>query len=87
MQTSPHPMQTLYHSAMLVCISLIGILPLRFACMCFSDRNSSSNMKIDTLAFVNVMLSSHNPKVFHPHINVIVPVSTRQTLSFPYCTK
>ena len=33
-------------------------------------------MKIDTLAFVNVMLSSHNPTVFHPHINVLVPVST-----------
>ena len=41
----------------------------------FSDKNSSSNMKIDTLAFLNCLLMNHSPTVFHPHINVIVPVS------------
>lgn len=37
------------------------------------EKNSSSNMKIDTLAFLNCLLSNHNPTVFHPHINVLVP--------------
>ncbi len=33
-------------------------------------------MKIDTLSFLNVLLISHQPSVFHPHIDVLVPVST-----------
>ncbi|XP_060552206.1 cullin-associated NEDD8-dissociated protein 1-like [Ruditapes philippinarum] len=37
------------------------------------DKNSTSNMKIDTLAFLNCLLSNHSPVVFHPHITVIVP--------------
>ncbi|KAL3888576.1 hypothetical protein ACJMK2_001063 [Sinanodonta woodiana] len=37
------------------------------------DRNSTSNMKIDTLAFLNCILTHHNPIVFHSHIKVIVP--------------
>lgn len=37
------------------------------------DRNSSSNMKIDTLAFVQALLTSHPPEVFHPHMGVLVP--------------
>ncbi|GIY90141.1 cullin-associated NEDD8-dissociated protein 1 [Caerostris darwini] len=36
------------------------------------DKNSSSNMKIDTLSFLNCLLSHHPPEVFHPHIDAIV---------------
>ncbi|PFX22174.1 Cullin-associated NEDD8-dissociated protein 1 [Stylophora pistillata] len=37
------------------------------------DKSSTSNMKIDTLAFLGCILSQHPPKVFHPHIRVLVP--------------
>ncbi|EEC03282.1 tip120, putative, partial [Ixodes scapularis] len=37
------------------------------------DKNSSSNMKIDTLAFLHCLLTYHSPSVFHPHINTLVP--------------
>lgn len=37
------------------------------------DRNSSSNMKIDTLAFVQSLLTTHPPEVFHPHMGALVP--------------
>lgn len=30
-------------------------------------------MKIDTLSFLNVLLKSHRPEVFHPHIQVLLP--------------
>lgn len=30
-------------------------------------------MKIDALAFLHVLLNSHNPEVFHPHIKLILP--------------
>lgn len=34
-------------------------------------------MKIDTLSFLNCLLVNHAPSVFHPHIQVIVPVCTK----------
>jgi len=37
------------------------------------DKNSSSNMKIDTLSFLNTLLSNHKNVVFHPHIKILVP--------------
>lgn len=37
------------------------------------DKNSSSNMKIDTLAFVHTLLITHQPEVFHAHMSVIAP--------------
>lgn len=40
-----------------------------------SDKNSTSNMKIDTLGFLCVMLQTHNPQVFHPHMPTIVPLA------------
>ena len=46
----------------------------------FRDKNSSSNMKIDTLSFIHCLLSSHNPGVFHPYISVLVPVSNMSKL-------
>lgn len=47
-----------------------------FAFSIFRDKSSTSNMKIDTLAFLGCILAQHPPKVFHPHIHVLVPVST-----------
>lgn len=38
-----------------------------------TDKSTSSNMKIDALSFLYVLLSSHHPEVFHPHVNVILP--------------
>uniref|UniRef100_A0A671PRT6 Cullin-associated NEDD8-dissociated protein 1-like n=1 Tax=Sinocyclocheilus anshuiensis TaxID=1608454 RepID=A0A671PRT6_9TELE len=38
-----------------------------------TDKSTSSNLKIDALVFLNVLLSSHNPEIFHPHISVILP--------------
>ncbi|XP_014662099.1 PREDICTED: cullin-associated NEDD8-dissociated protein 1-like [Priapulus caudatus] len=40
---------------------------------CLGYKNSSSNMKIDTLAFLNCVMAAHSPEVFHPHINILVP--------------
>ncbi|XP_046857896.1 cullin-associated NEDD8-dissociated protein 1-like [Xenia sp. Carnegie-2017] len=37
------------------------------------DKNSTSNMKIDTLTFLSVIVSQHSPSVFHPHIAVLLP--------------
>ncbi|KAL5015536.1 hypothetical protein ScPMuIL_009806 [Solemya velum] len=36
------------------------------------DKNSSSNMKIDTLSFLNCILIHHHPSVFHPHVKILV---------------
>ncbi|KAG9510927.1 Cullin-associated NEDD8-dissociated protein 1, partial [Fragariocoptes setiger] len=38
-----------------------------------ADKNSTSNMKIDALSFVDGLLRKHPPQVFHPHIQVILP--------------
>ena len=46
-----------------------------FSNLFFRDKNSTSNMKIDTLAFLNCLLSNHSPVVFHSHIKIIIPVS------------
>jgi cullin-associated NEDD8-dissociated protein 1 len=39
-----------------------------------SDKNTTSNMKIDALTFVHHMLTGHSPQVFHPHIQSLVPL-------------
>lgn len=39
-----------------------------------SDKNTTSNMKIDALTFVHHMLTGHSPQVFHPHVPVLVPL-------------
>ena len=38
-----------------------------------ASNQSNSNMKIDTLSFVQALLSGHHPTVFHPHAAVLVP--------------
>lgn len=52
----------------------------------YRDKSSTSNMKIDTLAFLGCILAQHPPKVFHPHIHVLVPVSMK-FLPFLFCFK
>jgi len=37
------------------------------------NTQSNSNMKIDTLSFIQCMLSGHHPTVFHPHASILVP--------------
>ena len=37
------------------------------------EKNSSSNMKIDTLAFVHTLLVTHHPEAFHAHMSVLAP--------------
>ncbi|KAK3870076.1 hypothetical protein Pcinc_024658 [Petrolisthes cinctipes] len=37
------------------------------------DKNSSSNMKIDTLAFVHCLLVHHSGEVFHQHVGQLLP--------------
>ena len=37
------------------------------------NNQSNSNMKIDTLSFIQCLLSGHHPTVFHPHAQVLVP--------------
>ncbi|NWX88014.1 CAND1 protein, partial [Nothoprocta pentlandii] len=38
-----------------------------------ADKSSSSNMRIDTLSFLHVLLCNHQPEVFHPHIKTLLP--------------
>nr|XP_060622249.1 cullin-associated NEDD8-dissociated protein 1-like [Anolis sagrei ordinatus] len=38
-----------------------------------TDKSSSSNMKIDTLSFLHVVLCNHSREVFHPHIKALLP--------------
>nr|XP_012948000.3 cullin-associated NEDD8-dissociated protein 1-like isoform X2 [Anas platyrhynchos] len=38
-----------------------------------ADKSSSSNMRIDTLSFLHVLLCKHQPEVFHPHIKSLLP--------------
>lgn len=40
------------------------------------DKNSSSNMKINTLSFIHCLFSTHPAEVFHPHMTVLVPPIT-----------
>uniref|UniRef100_A0A8C6YIV1 Cullin associated and neddylation dissociated 2 (putative) n=1 Tax=Naja naja TaxID=35670 RepID=A0A8C6YIV1_NAJNA len=38
-----------------------------------TDKSSSSNMKIDTLSFLHVVLCNHPREVFHPHVKSLLP--------------
>ncbi|XP_065221678.1 cullin-associated NEDD8-dissociated protein 1 [Planococcus citri] len=40
------------------------------------DKNSNSNMKINTLSFVHCLFCSHPAEVFHTHMAVLVPPIT-----------
>lgn len=37
-----------------------------------SEKNASSNMKIDSLSFMYCLLTTHPPTVFHPYIDTIL---------------
>ena len=41
-----------------------------------SDKSSSPNMKMEALAFLNVLFVHHGRAVFYPHIPDITPVSS-----------
>ncbi|XP_065605527.1 cullin-associated NEDD8-dissociated protein 1-like [Cyrtonyx montezumae] len=38
-----------------------------------ADKSNSSNMRIDALSFLHVLLCNHQPEVFHPHIKSLLP--------------
>lgn len=42
-----------------------------------NDKNSTSNMKIDTLNFLNHLLLTHEEKLFHPYLDALVPPVVR----------
>ena len=39
----------------------------------FADKNSTSTMKIDALAFIQELFKTHDAPVFHPQVTVILP--------------
>ncbi|OXB81577.1 UNVERIFIED_CONTAM: hypothetical protein H355_008425 [Colinus virginianus] len=38
-----------------------------------AEKSNSSNMRIDALSFLHVLLCNHQPEVFHPHIKSLLP--------------
>lgn len=38
-----------------------------------ADKNSTSNMKIDALIFIGQLIKTHEPTIFYPQIDVILP--------------
>ena len=38
------------------------------------DKNAASNLKIDILHFLHVLLNNHSPACFHPHTNILCPL-------------
>lgn len=38
--------------------------------MMLQDKASNSNLKIEALVFTRLVMASHAPAVFHPHIKV-----------------
>ncbi|XP_042736725.1 cullin-associated NEDD8-dissociated protein 1-like [Lagopus leucura] len=38
-----------------------------------ADKSNSSNMRIDALSFLYVLLCNHEPEAFHPHIKSLLP--------------
>ncbi|XP_019849564.1 PREDICTED: cullin-associated NEDD8-dissociated protein 1-like [Amphimedon queenslandica] len=44
---------------------------------CLNDTGSSSNMRIDTLMFLNVLLTNHSPSSLYQFIDTIIPAVIR----------
>ena len=63
-----------YKNFILLFYSLIQSLSLVHKRFYSSDKASTSNMKIDTLNFLNNLMLTHDEKLFHPYLNQIVPV-------------
>ena len=40
----------------------------------FHDKNAASNLKIDILHFLHVLLTNHSPTCFHAHIGILCPL-------------
>lgn len=43
-----------------------------------SEKSSTSNMKIDTLNFLNNLLLTHDEKLFHSYLDIIIKVNQTQ---------
>ncbi len=56
-------------------ILIYSINYLTFFMIIISDKTSTSNMKIDTLNFLNNLLVTHDEKLFHPYLDSLVHVS------------
>ena len=57
-------------SCMCVCVCMnMNVISFHFR-----DKSSTHNLKMDALAFFNVLFSHHSREVFYPHIPVIIPV-------------
>ncbi|CAK8675597.1 unnamed protein product [Clavelina lepadiformis] len=39
-----------------------------------ANRNNSSNMKIDTLNFIHILLTNHDAEVIHPYVQTLSPL-------------
>ena len=47
-----------------------------------NDKNSTSNMKIDTLNFLNHLLLTHDEHLFHPYLDSIIHVINKFFFKF-----
>nr|CAI5840813.1 unnamed protein product [Callosobruchus analis] len=71
--------QDCFHLLKEVCSVLPGALSTHIGILIpgilysLSEKNASSNMKIDALSFIYCLLTSHQPRVFHPHISTLLP--------------
>ncbi|VEN51680.1 unnamed protein product [Callosobruchus maculatus] len=71
--------QDCFHLLKEVCSVLPGALSTHIGVLIpgilysLSEKNASSNMKIDALSFIYCLLTSHQPRVFHPHISTLLP--------------
>lgn len=61
--------------------SLAGLLPAMEKAL--SDKASNSNVKIEALLFLRLVMASHPPEVFQTHLKV---KSNAPTVSRPYST-
>lgn len=50
------------------------LLPGIQYCLSKRDKTTTSNMKIDTLSFLNALLSTHPAEVFYTHMDTVVPL-------------
>ncbi|XP_077972104.1 cullin-associated NEDD8-dissociated protein 1-like [Styela clava] len=66
------------------CLSehLVVLMPGIQHCLS-GDRHNTSNLKIDTLNFVHVLLTHHDPEVIHPFVSALVPAIV-QTAQDPF---
>lgn len=52
------------------CVECTLLVPFLTTVMVLQDKASNSNLKIEALVFTRLVMASHAPAVFHPHIKV-----------------